>query len=84
MKLISKTFLLVTALAALPFSAKAADKDVQTALNGLTLNAHLSLAEGKTLADGVVLITHGTLAHNKMEITKALLPMIKSPAAKTT
>jgi len=77
MKLISKTFLLVTALAALPFSAKAADKDVQTALNGLTLNAHLSLAEGKTLADGVVLITHGTLAHNKMEITKALQEALK-------
>ncbi len=77
MKLISKAFLLVAALAILPVSVQAADKDVQTTLNGMTLNAHLSLAEGKTLADGVVLITHGTLAHNKMEITKALQTAFK-------
>ncbi len=39
---------------------------------GLILNANLELAEGKTMADGVVLLTHGTLAHNKMEIIATL------------
>ena len=39
---------------------------------GLGLSANLELAEGKTLADPVVLLTHGTLAHNKMEIIVAL------------
>ncbi|MBL4614194.1 MAG: alpha/beta fold hydrolase [Magnetovibrio sp.] len=40
--------------------------------DGLTLNANLQLADGKTVADGVVLLTHGTLAHNKMEIIVSL------------
>lgn len=34
---------------------------------GLILNAVLQLAAGKQTADGMVLITHGGLAHNKME-----------------
>ncbi|MHA1597781.1 MAG: alpha/beta hydrolase, partial [Alphaproteobacteria bacterium] len=37
----------------------------------------LDLAEGKSLSDGVVLITHGTLAHNKMEIIVALQDSLK-------
>lgn len=44
---------------------------------GLTLNANLELAQGKTLADGVVLLTHGTLAHNKMEIIVALQTLLR-------
>lgn len=40
--------------------------------DGLTLNANLQLADGKTVADGVVLLTHGTLAHNKMELIVTL------------
>ena len=40
--------------------------------NGLILNASLELAEGKGIGDGVVLLTHGTLAHNKMEIIATL------------
>ncbi|MDH5474013.1 MAG: alpha/beta hydrolase [Gammaproteobacteria bacterium] len=40
--------------------------------NGLTLNANLKLAEGKTLADDLILMTHGTFAHNKMEIIATL------------
>ena len=40
--------------------------------DGLNLNANLQLADGKTVADGVVLLTHGTLAHNKMEIIVTL------------
>lgn len=43
-----------------------------TGPKGLGLSANLELAEGQTLADPVVLLTHGTLAHNKMEIMVAL------------
>lgn len=39
---------------------------------GLDFGANLELADGKTLSDQVVLLTHGTLAHNKMEIIQAL------------
>lgn len=38
---------------------------------GLDVSANLKLADGKTVADGVVLLTHGTLAHNKMEMIAA-------------
>ena len=40
--------------------------------NGLSLNGNVTLAEGKTLSDGVILITHGTLAHNRMEVIAAM------------
>ena len=43
---------------------------------GLTLNANLQMAEGKKLSDGVVLLTHGTLAHNEMEIIKTLQALL--------
>lgn len=36
--------------------------------DGLTLNANLQLADGKSMTDGIVLLTHGTLAHNQMEL----------------
>lgn len=52
--------------------AWAADKAVQIKRDGVALNGHLSLVDGKTLKDGVVLITHGTLAHNGMEVIKAM------------
>jgi len=48
-------------------AAHAQDVSLKNA-DGLTLGATLELADGKTVADGVVLLTHGTLAHNKMEI----------------
>lgn len=48
------------------FSVQA--EEVTTPYNGLNLNANLEMADDKTLEDGVILITHGTLAHNKMEI----------------
>lgn len=61
--------LLMMAVSAIPVEAK----DVtQVNADGLTLNANLELADGKTIADGLVLLTHGTLAHNKMEIIVAL------------
>lgn len=40
--------------------------------NALTLNGNLEVADGGALADGVLLITHGTLAHNGMEIIATL------------
>jgi len=43
-------------------------KEVTLQHKGLTLNANLELAAGKTPADGVILITHGGLAHRDMEI----------------
>jgi len=42
----------------------------------LTLNAELQLSEGKKLTDGVVLLTHGTLAHNGMEIIVGLQSLL--------
>lgn len=44
--------------------------------NGLILNASLELAEGKTVKDRVVLLTHGTLAHNKMEIIATMQALL--------
>ncbi len=45
---------------------------VRTKHRGLNLNGNLMLADGKTLEDGVVLLTHGTFAHNEMELIAAL------------
>lgn len=61
------TFILTVGI----FSAQAADVTL-TDPKGLALSANLELAEGNSMADGVVLLTHGTLAHNKMEIIVAL------------
>jgi pimeloyl-ACP methyl ester carboxylesterase len=47
-------------------------EEVTLPYQGLTLNGNLDLAQGKSLADGVILITHGTLAHNRMELIAAL------------
>jgi hypothetical protein len=47
-------------------------EEVKIPHDGLTLNADLTRASGKTLADGVVLIVHGTLAHNRMETIRNL------------
>lgn len=49
-------------------SANAAEsKEVKASYNGLTVNANVVLAEGKTLKDEVVLFMHGTLTHNGRE-----------------
>lgn len=50
----------------------AADEDVSLQHDGLALNGRLVVADGNALTDGVVLITHGTLAHNGMEIIQAM------------
>jgi pimeloyl-ACP methyl ester carboxylesterase len=65
------------ALAAL-LAASALAEEVTTRHRGLTLNANLELAQGKGLEDGVVLITHGLLAHNKMELIAALQGLLKA------
>lgn len=49
-------------LAAAP--AQAADtKEVKQTYNGLTVNANLTMADGKGYGDEMVLLTHGTLTH---------------------
>lgn len=66
---ISVFFIFATAL------ASTAD-EVKTSHDGLTLNANLNIAEGRTLADGVVLMVHGTLAHKDMEIMAMLQELL--------
>jgi len=58
-------------------------KDVTLSLNGITLNANLELADNKTIGDGIILITHGTLAHNKMEIVATLQSLYKERGLST-
>ena len=50
---------------------------------GITLDAELELAPGKTLADGVILITHGTQAHNNMETLVNLRSLLKDKGYST-
>ena len=52
--------------------ARADEQVISIDHNGLKLGAHLGTAEDTNLADGVVLITHGTLAHNRMEIIETM------------
>ena len=47
-------------------------EEVRLKTGGQSLSASLTLAGGKTLQDDIVLITHGTLAHSKMEIIATL------------
>ncbi len=61
----------VMSLFALAFAPLHAE-EVTTKLDNLTLRGNLELATGKSVKDGVVLITHGTLAHNNMELIKSL------------
>jgi len=71
-------------MAAFTFWGVAASaEEVKQPFNGLTLNANLDLAEGKTVADGVVLMTHGTLGHNGMEIIKTLQGLLKERGRST-
>lgn len=58
----------VSVIAAAPLAAQ----EVKLQHEGLTLNAELELADGKSLADGLIVMTHGTLAHARMEIMRGL------------
>ncbi len=51
-------------------------KEVTLSHKGLSINANLTMAEDKTMDDGVVLITHGTLAHNGMEIIQYMQELL--------
>lgn len=66
MQTLIRTLLVI--LAAYTFTAAQAE-EVSLEHNGLTLNANLLLNEDSAL-DRVFLITHGTLAHNQMEIIR--------------
>lgn len=44
---------------------------------GLTLNAELTIATGKSISDGVILMTHGALAHRDMESLVYLRKLLK-------
>lgn len=56
----------------------AAAENVSLKHQGLTLNANLEMAPGKSMKDGVILMTHGTLAHGRMEIMAALQETMKA------
>ena len=60
--------LLMTAWLAGPVAAE----EVSLPYEGMTLNAELTLAPGKSLADGVILIVHGTQAHKGLELIQGL------------
>lgn len=70
-----KITLLAVLLSLVSFNVLA--KGVQQVSNGITLNANLELASGQVLGDKVILMTHGTLAHGKMEIMEQLQGLFK-------
>lgn len=72
MKLKQLTHSILFFLFVLTSQAALADKAVSIKHNELNLNANLKLADGKSLKDGIILMTHGTLAHGKMEIMATL------------
>ncbi len=58
------------------FMQTAAADEVKIPHQGLMLNGELVLAEGKQVNDGVLLLTHGTLAHNRMEIIASMQELL--------
>lgn len=64
---------LVLSLASIAVQAE----EVKLEHEDMVLNAELSLAEGRSLEDGVILMTHGTLAHARMEIMRSLQSVFK-------
>ena len=57
--------------------------EVTLPYKGLTLNAKLELAAGKTATDGMILITHGGLAHREMEPYPYLQDLFKKKGYST-
>ncbi len=75
---------ILTGLAALLFAClPATAKEVTIRYGQLVLNGNLELADGRTPADGVMLITHGTLAHNRMETIATLQNLLKERGIST-
>jgi len=63
-------FVVLLCLAAMPRPATA--DPVRLVVDGRGLDGELHLASGKTIRDGLMVLVHGTLAHNRMEIMRAL------------
>lgn len=63
-------------VAGLLLSLQVSADEVTIPHQGLTLNGELVLAEGKQVSDGVLMLTHGTLAHSKMEIIVSLQELL--------
>lgn len=70
-----KALFLSILLALTSFSVFA--KEVTQVSKGITLNANLELASGKVIGKNIILMTHGTLAHGKMEIMSQLQDLFK-------
>ncbi len=82
--LAERFFVLAAIILSLSFQLVPAQaKEVRIRLGQLVLNGNLELAEGKTLADGVLLMTHGTLAHNRMELIATLQELLKERGINT-
>ncbi len=76
--------MILTGLAALLLACLPASAREVTIRHGqLVLNGNLELAEGQTPANGVMLITHGTLAHNRMELISTLQSLLKERGIST-
>jgi len=77
---LSRQFIIVCTMVLITITtsmtAKSAAKEVKLTHEGLTLNANFTTADGKKISDGVILITHGTLAHNGMEVIKAMQSLL--------
>ena len=58
-------------------------EEVSVKQGDIELRGDLTLADGKTAKDGVILMLHGTLAHNKMEITQTLSELLKEKGYNT-
>lgn len=57
-------------------SLQVSAEEVTISHRGLTLNGELVMAEGRAMSDGILLLTHGTLAHNRMEIIATLQELL--------
>jgi len=68
----SRIWMSALVLTGMAVATHVAAREVKLEHDGLTVNAELELAEGKSLSDGVILMTHGTLAHGRMEIMRGL------------
>lgn len=68
--------LLALLLAVIAPRPAAAAEQVRISHRGMSLLADLQIASGSELSDGVLLMTHGTLAHGRMEIMATLQDLL--------
>ena len=73
------TLILATSLT----SSVARASEVTVPYKGVTLNANLELAAGKTIDDGVILITHGGPEYNRAELYAYLQELFKEAGYST-